>query len=469
MPRQLARPPLQAPAARRLYATTDGGRAVDLEPFDRDWADAADGFLRHNGAALRRLDVRATIEPARRGVRVRLLPGSRAGAVPLRLATSGQVFSGLVVRPRFGWAGMGQVLAQTGWQAAPDLLPLPLVPGSGREVPPWVIAGPALRRLRELLGRLRRGYRMAEAVLPQVRGHVQWTRYAAEQLTRGEWHRFPCRFPDLAQDPRLRAQVRWALERLHRALAGVAGSDRLALALAEEALALLTGLADVAAQRPGHPASGGGLLDPVVEAGLEALGWVSDDRGLGGAAELDGLAWASALDALWERFVEAQARRWAAALGGCVTTARERTALVPVRWQQRGGVSLGHLAPDVVVRVGRQVVIFDAKYKAHLAGLDAEGWRAFTEDEQAAHRADLHQALAYAALFDAEAVTTVLVYPLRAATWRALADERRAALLADVATGGRPLRLALAGLPFGWGAGDDRQLGLWAWRGLLAG
>ena len=212
------------------------------------------------------------------------------------------------------------------------------------------------------------------------------------------------------------------LERVRVALLGAAGRDTLALRLAEEAFALLATLADVAPVRPGRSGAAGPSGDPVVEAGLQALAWVAEERGLGGQAELHGLAWASDLDAVWERFVEGAVRGWAAGVGGTVTSARERASWLPIRWEPRGAVSMGHLAPDVVVRVGRHVVIFDAKYKAHLAGLDAEGWRAFSEEERAAHRADVHQALAYAAPFEAEAVTTVLAYPLRAGTWARLAE-----------------------------------------------
>lgn len=465
----MSRLTLPAPSRLTLHLTTDGGSPIDLPPEGRSWDDAAQGFLRQNAAALAALDVRVAVEAGAREVRLRLYPGARIGAVPLRAGRMGHVTSGLVVRPRFGWAGIGHVLDQTGWAAMPEMLPQPLVPGSGREVPPWVIAGPALRRLRELLARLRRGYRMAEEVLPAVRGRVDWTRYAVHQLPRGAWGQFPCRFPDLGHDPRLRAEVRWALERVRVALLGAAGRDTLALRLAEEAVALLSTLADVAPVRPGRSGAGGPLGDPVVEAGLQALAWVAEERGLGGHAESHGLAWASALDELWERLVEGTVRGWAAAVGGSVASARERASWVPIRWEPRSAVSLGHLAPDVVVRVGRQVVIFDAKYKAPLAGLDAEGWRDFSDDARATHRADVHQALAYAALFDADAVTTVLAYPLRASTWDHLAEAGRTVMVGDLSTGGRRVRLALAGLPFGWAGATVAAQMREAWRALLAG
>lgn len=451
VPTRLGGPPLPAPRPPRLHVTTDHGNPVPLTPPGRrDWGELAEGFLRQNGDALDRLAVQARIEPGPSGTRLLLYPGGRVGAIPLRSPESGHVISGCVVRPRFGWAGMGRVLEQTGWQASPQLLPLPLVPGSGREVPPWVIAGPVIRRLRALLAHAERGYRLQTATLPAVRGRVDWNRYATGALPAGRWDRFPCRYPDLGPDPRLRAEVRWALERLRRGLLSVAGADPLAWRLAEEASALLAAVADVPASRPTlHPPGSRGF-DPVVTAGLEALGWVADDRGLGGAADLHGVAWAEALDALWERFVEGAVRRWATTYGGDVRTTRERTATLPLRWDVGGVPSLGHLAPDAVVRIGRQVIVFDAKYKAHLANVDADGWRAFSEDERATHRADVHQVLAYAGLFDADMATAVLVYPLRQETWARVQERGRAVMTADVDAGGRRVRLCLAGLPFGW-------------------
>ena len=106
------------------------------------------------------------------------------------------------------------MLVSTGWSAAPEILDFPLVPGSGREVPPWVLAGPVLHRLAELLRCLRRGYRTAEQTLQKPRGRIVWTRYIAESLTRGRPDRSPAASRTSAPDPLLRGMVRWALERV---------------------------------------------------------------------------------------------------------------------------------------------------------------------------------------------------------------------------------------------------------------
>jgi 5-methylcytosine-specific restriction endonuclease McrBC regulatory subunit McrC len=110
---------------------------------------------------------------------------------------------------------------------------------------------------------------------------------------------------------------------------------------------------------------------------------------------------------------------------------------------------MGHLLPDIVVTYRARVEVVDAKYKAHLAELDEHGWRAFTEDTREAHRADVHQVLAYAALFDAPEVRAILIYPLRESTWRRLHARGRDVSVAELFSGRRRVRLEMRGLPFG--------------------
>lgn len=59
-----------------------------------------------------------------------------------------------------------------------------------------------------------------------------------------------------------------------------------------------------------------------------------------------------------------------------------------------------------------------------------------------AHRADLHQALAYAALANVDRVDTVLAYPISFAE-----PSRPPTAIATLVTGTRRVRLLLAGLP----------------------
>jgi hypothetical protein len=407
-----------------------------------------------NEAALKRLEVRPEVGSSDAGVRVRLVPGGRAGAIPLRSAQTGHVAAGFVIEPRFGWTGVGSVLSQTGWAATPEFLEGPLVPGSGREVPPWVLAGPVLARIAELLDALRRGYHTQEEVLRKPRGRILWDRYISESLTSGRWSNLPCRYPELSNDPLVRRMARWGLERVRTELAAVGGRDPIARLLVSLADDLLFRVRDVLPLVPRRTeleriGSNDRLLGSALRRGLEALGWVVDERGLGGGREMDGLAWALPLHELWENYVEALVRREAALVGGSVRVGRKRETVFPLEWTDPSHRSLGHLVPDIVVFTRTAVHVVDAKYKAHLAELDEQGWQRFTDDTREAHRADIHQVLAYASLYAAEEVSASLVYPLRRSTFDALARRGRDRSVANLLHGARRVRLELRGVPFG--------------------
>ncbi|HAI86201.1 MAG TPA: hypothetical protein DCL63_04345 [Firmicutes bacterium] len=443
-----------------LYTAVDSGPPIKLspQPFAPSqrgggWGTFADSFLRFNEEALSAVDVTAEARSDSSGFTLQLRPGGRTGAIPLRSGQTGNVAGGLVVQPRFGWSGVGRVLAETGWPALPEFHELPMVPGSGREVPPWVLAGPVLLRLGALLSQMRRGYQECEETLTRPRGRILWRRYISESLTQGHWEQLPCRFPDLGHDTLLRQHIRWALERLRTDLIRVGQADLVAVSLAQLSQRLLATLAGVTPRCPRRHDlerwARVGLLDGATYRGLEALAWVEEERGLGGGRELDGLAWSLSLSGLWEAYVEGVARREAALTGGEVRVARLGETTVPLAWSDPMHRSLGHLAPDIIVRRGRWVHIMDAKYKAHLAELDHVGWRRFAEETRAAHRADLHQILAYASLYEAEEITATLVYPLRHETWVTLARQHRDRASAELVHGGRRVLLVLRGLPFG--------------------
>lgn len=92
--------------------------------------------------------------------------------------------------------------------------------------------------------------------------------------------------------------------------------------------------------------------------------------------------------------------------------------------------------------------IVDAKYKSHFAEIDERGWREAAEAIRTGHRADVHQILAYSALFDVPTVTGTLAYPLRPSTWLSLNERGLDRTTAEIYAGGRHVRLELWGLPF---------------------
>jgi 5-methylcytosine-specific restriction endonuclease McrBC regulatory subunit McrC len=329
-----------------------------------------------------------------------------------------------------------------------------LVPGSAREVPPWLIAGPVLNRLEALLAHLKRGFVERNEPLESPRGRIDWAQWARSDLGRGSWTRLPCTYPDLDNDPEILAAVRWTLGRLAEELASQ--SDSLpSRALHERILLLSLDVGPGVSRRPAawHQAAGGWLADAI-----QAMGWVAERRGLGGARNLDGLAWDLQADRVWEAWVAAFVRDLAPQLG--LTWLGQGDAHHRLNWH--GNLrSMGALIPDTGLRGARRVVWVDAKYKAHLSLLARHGWRGLTEAVRAAHRADLHQALAYTALGNAEQCDTLLAYPLLGD------DDRPLATVATLAAGRRRVRLLLAGLPFGFHSPAQRERALSDWKGML--
>jgi len=425
---------------------------------DRTWNPHACNFLSANRANLSALEVEAQLVPSADEVTLRLKPGGVVGAVPLRAPDTRKIAAGLVVKPRFGWDDIGLLLHRVGWSARPRVLEMPLVPGSAKEVPPWVLAGPILQRIAQLLREIRRGFRMHEEVRQSPRGQVLWDRYVHQQMARGAFHQLPCRYPQLGPDLLLQSYLRWGVERVHGSLAPFTVTDVIARTLSHEAEGLLLALGHVRARVPDRRCIeqmllGSALPSDIFRQGLQALGWLVDERGLAGPAEMDGLAWAMPMHQLFERWVEHIVQLWSHGFGGQVRSASQAQTTVPIRWSRRGRTSLGSLIPDLVVRHGEDVYIIDAKYKGHFEELDDHRWSELADDLRSEHRHDLHQVLAYASIYEARRITAVLAYPMFPGTWLRLG--RAASISADLTHAGRELRLVLTGLPLEVPAGTS--------------
>jgi 5-methylcytosine-specific restriction endonuclease McrBC regulatory subunit McrC len=329
---------------------------------------------------------------------------------------------------------------------------MPLVPGSAKEVPPWVLAGPILQRIGQLLREIRKGFRMHEEVRQSPRGQIMWDRYIRQHVVIGSFHQLPCRFPELGPDLLLQSFLRWGVERVHISLAPFVVTDVIARTLAHEAESLLLTVGNVRARVPDRRSLeqmlvGSALPSDIFRQGLQALSWLVDERGLAGAAELDGLAWAMPMHELFERWVEHIVRLWAHGFGGQVKSAARNETIVPIQWSRRGRTSMGSLSPDLVVQHGQDVYIIDAKYKGHFEELDDHRWAELAEDLRNEHRHDLHQVLAYASVYEAKRIVAVLAYPMFPTTWLRLSQRNQASISAELTHGGRQLQLVLTGLP----------------------
>lgn len=448
---------LEIPSGRPLIQAVDHGPAVRL---DANTLDASgdrwfEPFLEANGAHLRRLGVSAAVE-ARDGLALRLTPGARIGAVPLLSPSTRRVTAGLLVAPRFRWSALGAVLGDIGFATEPSLGGTPLVPGSAREVPAWLLAAPVVRRLEALLRHRKRGFTEHEELRQSPRGRVDWTRWARTHVPSGRWTSLPCRFSEPDDDPALMAAVRWTLGRLDDALTLLHEATPARLLRAR--IATLRGLTGPGEARRPAAALQAGPSAWIAEA-MQAMGWVAEERGLGGARALDGMSWDLPIDEVWEAWVDAFVAQLAPRCG--LTALRRGATTRPLSWTTPTS-SMQRLIPDSGLRGAGRLVWVDAKYKAHLQLLATRGWAAHEETTRDAHRADLHQALAYAALDESERVDSMLVYP------ELNPDHRSRPAIATVAAGRRRVRLLLVGLPFGFRSPQHREETLANWRELLA-
>lgn len=445
------------PSSRPLLKGRDHGkpvliRARDVGATGDRWVEP---FLAANTAGLRRLALRHEIR-THPELRVALKPGPRIGAIPILSPATRKVAAGLLIEPRFRWAALGAVFQAIGFSVEPGLGGAMPVPGSAREVPPWVLAGPVIKRIAALLLHRRRGYVECEENRRSPRGRVAWTKWAATHVPRGAWTTFPCRFSEPDDDPDLLAAMRWTLARLIEDLSSVAGSPP-ARSLLDRAAELQFIVGTGAVRRPSSNWSLTGASAWVNEA-VEAMTWVAEERGLGGTRSLDGLAWDISIEAVWEAWIAAFSADLGRRLG--MTANPFQAARRPLRW--RGPApSMGALAPDVELRTAERVVWVDAKYEAHLALLARKGWRGLSDEVRAEHRADLHQALAYASLADVPRVDTLLLYPRTG-------SDGGPATVATVTTGRRRVRLVLAAVTFGYRNPEHRARCLASFREILA-
>lgn len=447
------------PLARPLLRATDHGDAITIHAKDVGAAGDrwAEPFLSANAAGLQRLELQSQIRLAP-DLQVILSPRSRIGAVPLLSPATRKVAAGLLIEPRFRWTALGAVFNAIGFSVEPVLGGAPLVPGSARDVPPWMLAGPVIERLAAMLHNRKRAFTERREIRSSPRGRIEWSTWATAQLPRGAWAAYPCTFSEPDDDPDVIAAVRWTLSRLEEELSTVASSPpgRILLRRAAQLQAVI---GPGAQKRPLTLQWSSVAGSEWVMKAVEAMTWVAEERGLGGARNLDGLAWDLSIDEVWEAWVVAFSIELGRRIG--MVPSPFQASRRPLRWDGPCH-SMGALIPDAELRAANRVVWIDAKYKAHLELLARKGWQGLPDDVREQHRADLHQALAYASLADAPTVDTLLLYPQMGS------GSLSPSTIATVTSGRRRVRLILASLPFGYRSPEHQERCLEIFRNLLA-
>jgi hypothetical protein len=414
-------------------------------------ARLAEQFVAQNRVPLSLLDVSMERDYDGSDVFLSITTRSSVGAVPLLSPTTGRRDYGLVVQPRFPWAGIGPMLAEMGWRIVPSPLRLPLLKRSERRVPAWVISCMVFARLKALLARLDRRFEIVEEGCCAPRGSVQWEEYATRQVPRARLLDVPCRYPELRDDRELKGAIRLALERQLRSLETQREQGGFVHRLILMGEQLLSRVRAVPVYAPAgavmehwlhRPLHGADWLD-----GLQAIEWTLEERGLAGVSDLEGIPWTMSMDQFFEAWVETMLRLVATHIGGRLKVGRNRETTTPLTWEPPYLGSQKSLVPDLWLEWEGCTLIVDAKYKRHWEELQLGTWSSVAETLREQHRHDLLQVLAYANLARTQHVVACLTYPCSQATWESLLSRGRLFHKADLQAHDKVLRVWLTAVP----------------------
>lgn len=415
-------------------------------------------FTKQNRSLFSLLDVQIESHYDGNDLLLRLISGNRVGAIPLFSPTRGTPDYGLVVQPRFPWRGIGPMLADMGWRVAPTPLKLPLLRRSERRVPPWVLSSMILVRLQALLDSLTRRFERTSAVLSAPKGQVDWRRYSQTQLPLGRFLAVPCTYPDLRDDRRLQAAIRFALERQLRALQTQVEHGAFVHRLIELCERLLMKVRGVAPALPSRGTFEQWMQRPMrrsqLTEGLEAIEWTVNDRGLAGLSDLDGIPWMLPMNEFFEAFVETVLASVVRRLGAQLKVGRRRETTHAINWSTPLVGSQASLIPDLWMEWQDTTLIVDAKYKRHWQELQERTWAGVETEIREQHRNDLFQVLAYGNLAVTKAVIACLVYPCTAEAWKELYTTGRLIQRAELQVASRSLYLWLTAIPMGVSADE---------------
>lgn len=417
----------------------------------RDQLRDTQTLLDNNRLRLNALEISSALITKADNIEISLKTNGIIGAVPIKSIYK-DMAGGIIVEPRFGWSDYGKMLNAIGWNASPEILKFPLVPGSAKQIPPWVIAGPLVIWLKELLNSLSPGFTMVNDIRESPRGKINWREYASHSISRGNYHLIPCSYPDLGANIIIKSYIKWSLERIKSSLLRLANNDSFSSRLIELIEILLVDLIEIAPKPTNkvflsnelrkNPLTSQNLVN-----GFQALNWIVDEKGLAGNNETDGLAWKIPISELFERWVEAIFTNWAKDIGGNLKTANKGDAVVSLIWSNSRIKSLAHLAPDIVVETYDTAYIIDAKYKGFFEELDDDKWWALSEEIKSEHRHDLHQVLAYASLFDKPRIVSLLAYPTYESTYSHLSNIGKTISRASIPLSNKQVEVGILGLP----------------------
>jgi hypothetical protein len=408
-------------------------------------------FLDRNWEIFNRYDVQASQEYDGRDVWLVLRTGLQSGAFPLFSPTSGKPDYGMIIRPRFEWDGLGAMLAKMGWRIIPTLVDLPLLPGSEKKVPPWVLSSIVIIRIQQLLNILDRKFELINSTQSFPKGTVNWSDYASKKIPEANFLSFNCRFPDLRDDRSLKAAIHYTLRKQKSSLESQRYLTGAVLSLLDLCQSLIQRVSNVQPLRPTPEYiqawfSSPYHIEPFIN-GIQAIEWTINERGLAGISDMKGIPWILPLDCFFESWMETLVSCLPKRIGGIAYFGRKKQTISPIHWDNAYIGTQKSLIPDAVLECDETTYIFDAKYKRHWEEFNSANWFHIEKEIQEQHRQDLLQVLAYSTLKNNHRVVSCLIYPCQPNTWESLKARGQLFRHASIPANDRRIEIILTAVP----------------------
>jgi hypothetical protein len=384
-------------------------------------------------------------------LKLHLNTGIKVGSVPLLSPVTNKYDYSLIVKPRFGWKGIGPLMSNTGWTILPEILKLPQLRISEKRIPPWVLSSIVINRIENLLKDLNRRFDFSENDLRSPKGKINWNLYVNERIPKAGFINIPCKYPDLRDDYKIRSAIHYTLIKQMQSLLTQRDSGYFVIQLVDLCNLLIQKVKNTPPEKPTENFflfySKNPLVNIHFKSGLEAIDWTVNEKGLSGLGDFNGLPWMMSMEQLFEAFIESICKKLMNEIGGQFKVGRKQETITPINWKPSYLGSQKYLLLDVVIEKEDSVIIFDAKYKDHWEDMNVERWVNLEEEIRERHRGDLLQILAYSTLFNKDKITCCLVYPCRKETYDSLTERRRLIHNAVINNSGRIINLKLTAIP----------------------
>ena len=437
---------------RSYLPTTFLSQHVNARNEDPVIAKLVHQFLRINKPYFNELDVEAQLSYSGDNIRLNLRSNTKIGAVPLRSPITYKTEYNLVIKPRFGWNGVGPILSSTGFRYLPQILEMPQLRISESQIPPWVLSTVILSRIDHLIRKLDRRFEMITQVNSTPKGSVDWSDYAQKRVPNAKFLNFNCTYSDLRDNRLVKAFIKHTLVKQKQSLGTQRDFGIFVIQLIDYCDSLLQNVFDVPPVKP-TPLQLSKLLHQSFEAetltkGIQAIKWTSEEKGLAGLGDFHGLPWSMNMEVLFESYLESIISKISKKIGGVIKSGRLRETIIPINWDPPLLGSQRSLVPDIVFTRNDDLFIIDAKYKDHWEDLNIKNWNNLEDMIKERHRNDLLQILAYTSGVGQKNVSCCLVYPCKKVTWESLLKRNRHIHKAEINRGNKKIKVFLTAVPF---------------------